>query len=135
MFPAGVLSHPREVSNYGRVLLNYKESDILVWVLCNMLTDVGALDSGSVSFTDARIAKLSCQCCSNGPGNLGNMCCSNEIQPHVLFSSQYISSAWRQTVTVTGYCFKYIDRPFCLRTDESIDHLIEVYLMIKFRSG
>ena len=27
-----------------------------------------------------------------------------------------ISSAWRQK-GITGYCFKYIDRPFCLRTD------------------
>ena len=27
------------------------------------------------------------------------------------------SSAWRQK-GLTGYCFKYIDRGFCLRTDE-----------------
>ena len=27
------------------------------------------------------------------------------------------SSAWRQK-DLTAYCFKYIDRPFCLQTDE-----------------
>ena len=27
------------------------------------------------------------------------------------------SSAWRQK-DLTGYCFNYIDRPFCLRTDD-----------------
>ena len=27
------------------------------------------------------------------------------------------SSAWRQK-GLTGDCFKYIDRPFCLQTDE-----------------
>ena len=28
-----------------------------------------------------------------------------------------ISSAWRQK-GLTGYCFKYIDRPFCLQSDD-----------------
>ena len=36
----------------------------------------------------------------------------------------YNSSAWRQK-DLTGYCFKYIDRPFCLRTDE-------LYVLIMF---
>ena len=28
-----------------------------------------------------------------------------------------ISSPWRQK-DLTGYCFNYIDKPFCLRTDD-----------------
>ena len=39
---------------------------------------------------------------------------------HFVESSHFaecISSVWRQKV-LTGYCFKYTDIPFCLRTDE-----------------
>ena len=37
--------------------------------------------------------------------------------PNVKQEVKHKTSAWRQK-GLTGYCFKYIDRPFCLRTNE-----------------
>ena len=38
-----------------------------------------------------------------------------------------ILSAWRQK-GLTGYCFKYTDRPFCLQVDDfCIDHWFRKY--------
>ena len=34
-----------------------------------------------------------------------------------------ISSGQRQK-SLTGYCFEYIDRPFCLQTDDLFSHLL-----------
>ena len=49
----------------------------------------------------------------------------NVVQLLLLMFGKHMSSAWRQK-GLTGYCFKYIDRPFCLRTDDFVvvDQLI-----------
>ena len=39
--------------------------------------------------------------------------------------SKMLTSVWRQK-GLTGYCFKYTDRPFCLRTDA-----LELSILIK----
>ena len=41
-------------------------------------------------------------------------------------SQKHSSSVWRQK-GLTGYCFKYTDRPFCLQTDELPTNEEELY--------